>query len=192
MPTRFSKRGIPGEEGGTAIAETLAGINNPGGRLPVTFMLRWTRFLPFDDYSMQGRTYRYFDGKPLYGFGYGLSYTTFAYSGLKLSSDKPKAGDTLKVEVDVRNAGKVAGDEVAELYLSKDADAPAHLIRTLRGFERLHLAAGQSKHVTFTLASSRPEPGDGPRRTCGAARRLQDFRGEQSTKRRSERRLGGF
>jgi beta-glucosidase len=143
----------PGEEGGTAIAETLAGVNNPGGRLPVTFYASLDQIPPFLDYSMAGRTYRYFDGTPLYGFGYGLSYTTFDYSGLKLSSSQIKAGDPLKLEVDVRNTGKTAGDEVAEVYLSKNADVPAHLIRTLRGFERFHLAAGQSKHVTFTLSA---------------------------------------
>jgi beta-glucosidase len=101
---------------------------------------------------MAGRTYRYFDGKPLYGFGYGLSYTTFDYSGLKLSSSQIKAGDTLKLEVDVRNSGKTAGDEVTELYLAKNADAPAHLIRALRGFERFHLAAVQAPHP-YALSS---------------------------------------
>ena len=141
----------PGEEGGTAIAESLAGVNNPGGRLPVTFYTSLDQIPSFDDYSMQGRTYRYFDGKPLYGFGYGLSYTTFAYRDLKLSANQLKAGDALNVEVDVSNTGKAAGDEVAELYLSKNADAPAHLIRALRGFERVHLEVGQTKHVTFTL-----------------------------------------
>ncbi len=143
----------PGEEGGAAIAETLAGINNPGGRLPVTFYASLDQIPPFLDYSMAGRTYRYFAGKPLYGFGYGLSYTKFVYSGLKLSSDQLNAGDTLKLEVDVRNTGQWAGDEVAELYLSKNADAPAHLIRALRGFERFHLAAGQTRHVIFTLTA---------------------------------------
>jgi beta-glucosidase len=142
----------PGEEGGTAIAETLVGINNPGGRLPVTFYASVDQIPPFDDYAMAGRTYRYFDGRPLYGFGFGLSYTTFDYSGLKLSSNEINAGDTLKLEVDVRNSGKSPGDEVAELYLAKNADAPAHLIRALRGFERFHLAAGQTKHVTFSLS----------------------------------------
>jgi beta-glucosidase len=142
----------PGEEGGTAIAETLAGVNNPGGRLPVTFYASVDQIPPFDDYAMAGRTYRYFDGRPLYGFGFGLSYTTFDYSGLKLSSNEINAGDTLKLEVDVRNSGKSPGDEVAELYLAKSVDAPAHLIRALRGFERFHLAAGQTKHVTFTLS----------------------------------------
>jgi beta-glucosidase len=142
----------PGVEGGTAIAETLAGVNNPGGRLPVTFYASVDQIPPFDDYAMAGRTYRYFEGKPLYGFGFGLSYTTFDYRGLKLSTSELKAGETLKLEVDVRNTGKVQGDEVAELYLAKNADAPAHLIRALRGFERFHLAAGQTKHVAFTLS----------------------------------------
>ena len=99
----------PGGEGGTAIAETLAGINNPGGRLPVTFYASLEHFPPFDEYSMQNRTYRYFQGKPLYGFGYGLSYATFAYSKLKLSSSQVKAGDSIKVEVDVRNTAQSCG-----------------------------------------------------------------------------------
>jgi beta-glucosidase len=142
----------PGEEGGRAIAETLAGDNNPAGRLPVTFYASLDQIPPFVDYSMTGRTYRYFQGKPLYGFGFGLSYTAFEYAGLKLSSDELKAGDSLKLEVDVHNTGKMDGDEVAELYLSKDANAPAHLIRALRGFQRFHLAAGQSRHLTFTLS----------------------------------------
>ncbi len=107
----------PGEEGGTAIAETLAGVNNPGGRLPVTFYASLDQLSPFEDYSMQNRTYRYFGGKPLYGFGYGLSYASFAYSNLKLSSSQVTAGDPLQVEAEVRNTAKVAGDEVAELYL---------------------------------------------------------------------------
>ncbi len=142
----------PGEEGGTAIAETLAGANNPGGRLPVTFYASVDQIPPFDDYSMAGRTYRYFAGIPLYGFGYGLSYSKFEYRDLKLSASVFQAGESLNVDVDVQNTGKVAGDEVAELYLSKNANAPAHLIRALRGFERIHLDAGETKHVTFALS----------------------------------------
>ncbi|HLY59249.1 MAG TPA: glycoside hydrolase family 3 C-terminal domain-containing protein [Terriglobia bacterium] len=140
----------PGEEGGTAIAETLAGVNNPGGRLPITFYASLDQLPPFEDYSMQGRTYRYFQGKPLYRFGYGLSYAKFAYSNLKLSSDPVQAGQPLRVEVDVRNWSKVGGDEVAELYIdgSQTGGAP---IRELKGFQRIHLAAGKTKHVTFTL-----------------------------------------
>ena len=140
----------PGEDGGTAIAETLAGANNPGGRLPVTFYASLDQLPPFTDYSMQNRTYRYFQGKPLYGFGYGLSYSTFEYSSLKLSSPQLNAGDDLTVEADVRNASGPAGDEVAELYLEFPSE-PGAPHRALRGFQRLHLAPGETQHVTYTL-----------------------------------------
>jgi beta-glucosidase len=140
----------PGEEGGTAIAETLAGANNPGGRLPVTFYASLDQVPPFEDYSMRNRTYRYFQGKPLYGFGYGLSYSTFEYANLKLASPQLKAGDDLTVEVDVRNASGPAGDEVAELYLEFPA-IPGAPLRALRGFKRLHLAPGETQHASFTL-----------------------------------------
>jgi len=140
----------PGEEGGTAIAETLSGVNNPGGRLPVTFYASLDQLPPFSDYNMQNRTYRYFQGKPLYGFGYGLSYSTFEYSNLKLSSPELKAGDDLTVEVDVRNTSGTAGDEVAELYLGFPS-LPGAPRRALRGFERCHLAPGTSRHVKFTM-----------------------------------------
>jgi beta-glucosidase len=141
----------PGEVGGTAIAETLDGRNDPGGRLPVTFYASNDQLPSFDDYSMKHRTYRYFDGKPLYGFGYGLSYTHFTYSDVKLSSNTVNAGDALTVEADVRNAGSRAGDEVAELYLTppKTDVSPIH---ELKSFERIHLAPGESKHVSFTLS----------------------------------------
>ena len=99
----------PGEEGGSAIAETLAGVNNPAGRLPVTFYKSVTDLPPFDDYAMKNRTYRYFEGQPLYPFGYGLSYSTFAYSTAKLSSPTLKAGDDLQVDVDVRNTEQPGG-----------------------------------------------------------------------------------
>ena len=107
----------PGQSGGQAIAETLSGKNNPSGRLPVTFYTGIDQLPAFDDYSMANRTYRYFKGKPLYAFGDGLSYTTFAYSGLKLSTKSLKAGDPLTVEADVKNTGSLPGDEVSELYL---------------------------------------------------------------------------
>src|SRR5579862_4578445 len=97
-----------GEEGGTAIAQTLAGVNNPAGRLPVTFYKGIEQLPEFDDYAMTSRTYRYFTGEPLYGFGHGLSYTTFEYSGMKLSNSSLQAGDTLTVEVDVKNVSKKA------------------------------------------------------------------------------------
>jgi beta-glucosidase len=140
----------PGEEGGAAIAETLAGINNPAGRLPITFYKGTSDLPPFDDYSMKGRTYRYFEGQPLYPFGYGLSYTKFAYSNAKLSAPILKAGGNLQVDVDVRNSGALAGDEVVQAYIEfpKLPGAPS---RALRGFERVSVGPGQIKHVRLTL-----------------------------------------
>jgi len=140
----------PGEEGGTAIAETLAGANNPGGRLPVTFYASLDQLPPFDDYSMQKRTYRYFGGKPLYAFGYGLSYASFIYSNLRLSSEKLQAGQPLTVEADVRNTAGISADEVTELYLEYPP-SPGAPLRALKGFERVHLAPGETRHVAFKL-----------------------------------------
>ena len=143
----------PGEFGGKAIAETLVGRNNPAGRLPITFYKSLDQLPPFTDYGMKNRTYRYFSGDPLYRFGYGLSYTGFAYSNLKLSTPQIKAGDTLTVETDVKNTGAMAGDEVAELYLAPPASGNGGLSPHLQldGFQRVHLAAGETKHLTFTL-----------------------------------------
>ena len=139
-----------GEEGGAAIAETLSGKNNPAGRLPITFYTGVEQLPPFEDYAMKGRTYRYFEGKPLYPFGYGLSYTTFSYSGLSLSKSAIKAGDPLTAEVTITNTGKQDGDEVAQLYLAFPHIAGAPL-RALRGFKRVHLKAGESRTVQFQL-----------------------------------------
>lgn len=139
----------PGEEGGTAIAETLAGDNNPAGRLPLTFYSSLSQIPPFEQYSMQGRTYRYLGTKPLYGFGFGLSYTNFAYSGLKVPATV-KAGDSVTVEGDVKNTGAMAGDEVVELYLMqpKGYETP---LRELASFKRIHLGAGESAHVSLAI-----------------------------------------
>jgi beta-glucosidase len=141
-----------GEEGGTAIANTLAGINNPAGRLPVTFYEDVHQLPRFEDYSMKGRTYRYFTGTPLWPFGYGLSYTTFSYSGLMLPKAPVKAGQPVSASVTVTNSGKVDGDEVVQLYLSfpNVSGAP---IRALRGFRRVHLAPGGSETVRFDLSA---------------------------------------
>ena len=140
----------PGEEGGTAIADTLAGDNNPGGRLPLTFYSSLSQIPPFEDYSMRGRTYRYFTGKPLYGFGFGLSYTSFAYKNLEIAPLQVNAGNPVKVQADVRNTGAVAGDEVVELYLTQPPGVETPL-RVLAGFERVRLAPGQSAHVILTI-----------------------------------------
>ena len=139
----------PGVDGGTAIARTLAGENNPAGRLPVTFYTGLDELPPFTDYSMKNRTYRYFTGKPLWGFGYGLSYTTFKYGPVQLSTESLKAGDPLTATVKVTNTGSVAGDEVVEAYLkTPEKDGPIH---SLVGFERVRLGAGESKDVAIHI-----------------------------------------
>ncbi|MFZ2022954.1 MAG: glycoside hydrolase family 3 C-terminal domain-containing protein [Terracidiphilus sp.] len=141
----------PGEEGGAAIAETLSGKNNPAGRLPVTFYKDTNQLPNFESYSMEGRTYRYFKGKPLYPFGYGLSYSTFAYSNLTLPNAAINAGEPLNASVNVTNNGKIAGDEVVQLYL-RFPEIPGAPIRALRGFQRVHLEPGASKNVEFQLS----------------------------------------
>jgi beta-glucosidase len=140
----------PGEEGGTAIAETLAGDNNPAGRLPLTFYSSLSQIPAFEEYSMRRRTYRYFAEKPLYGFGFGLSYTSFAYSGLKIASGTIKAGEPVTVEGDVKNTGAVPGDEVVELYLTQPRAFETPL-RLLAGWQRVHLGPGETKHVSLTI-----------------------------------------
>ncbi len=139
-----------GEEGGAAIAETLSGKNNPAGRLPVTFYKDVHQLPHFEDYSMKGRTYRYFEGEPLYPFGYGLSYTTFNYSNLELPSATINAGDPLHASVTVTNTGKLAGDEVVQLYLRFPEVAGAPRC-ALRGFQRIHLEPGANQKVEFQL-----------------------------------------
>lgn len=140
----------PGQAGGAAIADVLSGTANPAGRLPVTFYQSVDQLPPFDDYRMEGRTYRYFRQKPLYGFGYGLSYSRFTCSNLRLSSNHLNAGAPLHVTVDVENVSDVPGDEVAELYLTPPA-APGAPNHWLAGFRRVHLAAHETAHVAFDL-----------------------------------------
>jgi beta-glucosidase len=140
----------PGEEGGTAVAETLAGRNNPAGRLPVTFYKAVAGLPDFTDYSMKHRTYRYFTGPVLYPFGYGLSYSTFRYDALRLSAPTLTAGETLTAEVRVTNTSAREGDEVAQLYL-QFGGAQGAPDRALRGFQRVHLQAGESRTLHFEL-----------------------------------------
>jgi beta-glucosidase len=125
-------------------------VNNPAGRLPVTFYKSVDQLPPFDEYAMKGRTYRYFEGQPLYPFGYGLSYSKFVYSGLHLSADELHAGDSLHVEASVHNDSDREADEVAQLYLSFPK-LPGAPLRALRGFTRVHLAAGETRKVEFAL-----------------------------------------
>ena len=141
----------PGGEGGTAVADVLFGDYNPAGRLPVTFYKSVDQLPAFTDYSMQGRTYRYFKGEPLYPFGYGLSYTNFAYSNLRFESKSVKAGEPIKISVDVTNAGDREGDEVVQLYLTDVAASSPVPIRTLVGFDRVSLRAKEKRNVTFNI-----------------------------------------
>jgi beta-glucosidase len=140
----------PGEEGGTAVAEALAGDFSPGGRLPLTFYKSVNQLPAFEDYNMKGRTYRYFSGEPLYPFGYGLSYTNFRYSNLSFDKTTLGATDDLTASVDVKNDGAMAGDEVVEVYLMHPAVDGAPL-RSLAGFQRVHVAAGATQHVQITV-----------------------------------------
>ncbi len=140
----------PGEDGGTAIARTLAGANNPAGRLPVTFYAGTKELPEFTDYSFKNRTYRYYTGKPLWGFGYGLSYSTFQYGPVKLSSATVAAGKPVTATVTVTNNSKVAGEEVVEAYLkTPQSDGP---IYSLVGFQRVPLKAGESREVPLELS----------------------------------------
>jgi beta-glucosidase len=140
----------PGEEAGTAIASVLTGDTNPAGRLPVTFY-SGTKDLPaFDDYSMSNRTYRYFHGMPLWGFGYGLSYSKFKWTNLKLSTKTLDAGSPLIVEADVENVSGPTGDAVSELYLAPPS-APTSPQLALVGFERTSLAPHAKQHVRFVV-----------------------------------------
>lgn len=142
----------PGEAGGTAIAETLLGFNNPSGRLPVTVYKSVQDLPAFIDYRMTGRTHRYFTGKPLYAFGHGLSYTTFSYRNLRLSNREVKPGEHVLVTATVTNTGALAGDEVVQLYLLPPANEQG-LLRELVGFRRVHLRPGESADVSFELSS---------------------------------------
>jgi beta-glucosidase len=139
----------PGEEGGTAVAGLLAGDFSPAGRLPVTFYKSVDQLPAFDDYSMSKRTYRYFDGEPLYPFGYGLSFTTFEYANTHADKGSGSSGE-VTLSVDVSNTGSKAGDEVVQVYLTHPGVAGAPL-RALKGFKRIHLESGQKQTVQFIL-----------------------------------------
>jgi beta-glucosidase len=140
----------PGEEGGTAIGQVLFGEYNPAGRLPVTFYTGTEQLPPFENYAMLGRTYRFFDGQPLYPFGHGLTYTTFSYSSLEVTP-RVGAGQAVNATVRVRNTGLVAGDEVVQVYLTDDQSTYPVPQRSLVGFERVHLSPGEARRVGFTI-----------------------------------------
>jgi beta-glucosidase len=141
----------PGEEGGTALADVLFGDCSPAGRLPVTFVKSLEQLPPFEDYSMEGRTYRYMREEPLYPFGFGLSYTSFEYSDLSVSQEPVSDDRLLKISVEVRNTGDRPGDEVVQAYVSHPKASMRAPLRSLVGFQRVTLAPGESKRVSFTL-----------------------------------------
>ncbi len=141
----------PGQAAGTAIADVLFGDYNPAGRLPVTFYQSVEQIPPFDDYDMAGRTYRYFDGEPLFPFGYGLSYTNFAYGHLELPTTVP-AGENVTVTAVVGNAGSRAGEEVVQLYVTDEAATVPVPIRSLAGIQRVFLEPGEVRRIEFHIS----------------------------------------
>jgi beta-glucosidase len=142
----------PGEAAGTAIADVLFGDYNPAGRLPVTFYKSVNDLPPFDDYSMENRTYRYFEGDVLYPFGHGLSYSTFVYSNIALDRNSISSGETVSVSVDVTNTSEVDGEEVVQFYIHETATPDARPLLDLRGFERVMIKAGETKTVSIELS----------------------------------------
>ncbi|MGA2184442.1 MAG: beta-glucosidase BglX [Bryobacteraceae bacterium] len=150
----------PGAQGGNGIADVLFGDTNPGGKLPLTWPrsegqipIYYAHNLTHQPDSAPGFTSRYWDlpSFPLFPFGYGLSYTKFAFSGLRLNKAEVKAGEAVDVAVDVENTGSRAGDEVAQLYIHQQAGSASRPVRELKGFERITLAPGEKKTVHFTL-----------------------------------------
>lgn len=142
----------PGQAGGTAIANVLFGDYNPGGKLPVTFYRSVDDLPAFEDYNMTSQTYRYFDGEPLYPFGYGLSYTDFEFSEIQVPASVD-AGQSVTVSATIRNSGKLAGDEVVQVYVSRKGSDFVVPLRSLKAFDRIHLQAGEEKQVSFELAA---------------------------------------
>jgi beta-glucosidase len=142
--------GYPGQEGGNAVADVLTGDYNPAGRLPVTYYQSADQLPPFEEYDMKERTYRYFTGQPLYPFGFGLSYTSFAYSELKVPQNVP-VNQPVKVSVKVTNTGQRAGEEVVQLYLTDEKASTPRPLRQLEGFLRVSLKPGESKVAEFTI-----------------------------------------
>ena len=143
----------PGEKGGQAIAEVLFGDYNPSGRLPLTYYNSIDDLPPFDDYEVfNGRTYMFSDKKPLYAFGYGLSYSTFKYDGIKINQQQIVAGDTAEICVDIQNTGKYDGDEVVQLYLHNCNASEKVPVKQLKAFRRISLKSGEKQTVSFRLS----------------------------------------
>jgi beta-glucosidase len=144
----------PGELGGRAVADIIFGDTVPSGKLPITFPASTEQLPPYEDYSMKGRTYRYMTQKPLYPFGFGLSYTTFRFDSITLSTPSIQAGGTVKASVTVSNTGKRNADEVVQIYIAKDERAADDPLASLRAFQRIFIPAGKSVKLEFDLAAS--------------------------------------
>lgn len=142
---------FPGEEGGNAVADVLFGDYNPAGRLPFTYYKSNDDLPPFKDYSMKGRTYRYFKGEALYPFGYGLSYTKFDYSNMKLSKKQANSKSVVTVTLDVKNIGNYDGDEVVQLYVKSISSKREQPNKSLKGFKRINIKKGETKQVSINL-----------------------------------------
>ncbi len=146
----------PGQEGGKAVADVLFGDYNPAGRLPVTFYKNINQLPDFEDYKMEGRTYRYLKSEPLFPFGYGLSYTTFKYGKAKLNKSKIKVNESVKLTIPITNSGSRDGDEVVQVYLKKVNDIQGP-VKALRAFKRVSIPTGKTVNVVFELADKNLE-----------------------------------
>lgn len=151
----------PGEEGGTALADVLFGDYNPAGRLPVTFYQSISDIPPFDDYRMEGKTYRYFKGEPLFAFGNGLSYTRFDYTGITAGSNALLAGESVRLNVTVTNSGGYDGDEVVQVYLRQPESVASRPLQSLAAFKRIHLKKGESKALSLEIPATQLRHFDG-------------------------------
>lgn len=143
----------PGQEGGTAVADIIFGKVSPSGRLPLTFLASTDNLPPYEDYNMTNRTYKYMDYDPLFPFGYGLSYSKFEFSNVKLSADKIKRGNDLTVTLDITNSGDVKAEEVAQVYLEQPGAGVTAPYKKLVGFKRVSLKPGETKSISITVAS---------------------------------------
>jgi beta-glucosidase len=143
----------PGEQGGRAVADIIFGDTVPSGKLPITFPASTEQLPPYEDYSMKGRTYRYMTEKPLYPFGFGLSYTSFSFDSLELSASSVSAGGGVRALVKVSNTGGRDADEVVQIYVSKDEKGAGDPAFSLRAFRRISIPAGKTLTAEFELPS---------------------------------------
>jgi beta-glucosidase len=140
--------------GGEAVADIVFGDVVPSGKLPITFPASTEQLPPYEDYSMRGRTYRYMTEKPLYPFGFGLSYTSFRFEGISLSAQNLCAGGSLDVEVSIANTGQRDAEDVVQLYIAREDRGPDEPICSLRAFRRIWVAAGTSRRLNFSLTAA--------------------------------------